>query len=420
MNTDTQSVRDKENTLKGFNKMYVGPIRNFQRMWFVPFIMGLGSVSMDNTSLRDTWNGVDIGGPNNVGGVGGAAVNANNVQIAQREGRIRRIYTIVLAYIDPTCATYDEIVENFADDGIAALLHLGQVGDIPYTPEEVTELENEWNTMTYRNIPSDLSPVVVDEELPRRWGNAVKMEARKFNVVKTNREQYTKFINGLPPQLTQFVYIEREQGVPGTDVYPALYPPNYPSVALRGQGHPSAGQPDMNKVIARYARHWKGMIKNGSVIINDKKKQTDGAYFAGKGKGKGKGGGKGNYYSGKGKGMKGQGKGGRGTSYFGGRGNGTPDNEGPRGPTEKTRCFKCGGLGHYANDCSTTIAIDKDILNGITYPHIDKARSADDETGDEAGEQENTGEDPHTDDGNYSYAEHEYEEEYEEHWDSWN
>ena len=93
MNTDTSNTRTNENSLKGFDKHFRGSIRYFQRNWFMPFIMALGSISMDNVTLRDTWLGVDHGGPN--------GPNANAAQNAQRQGRIRRIYAVLLNYIDP-------------------------------------------------------------------------------------------------------------------------------------------------------------------------------------------------------------------------------------------------------------------------------------------------------------------------------
>ena len=68
MNTDTTNIRNDANTLKGFDKYIRGPIKYFQRNWFIPFVLGLGSVIMDNVSLRDTWLGVDHGGPNGPNG----------------------------------------------------------------------------------------------------------------------------------------------------------------------------------------------------------------------------------------------------------------------------------------------------------------------------------------------------------------
>ena len=59
----------------------------------MPFIMALGSISMDNVTLHDTWLGVDHGGPN--------GPNANAAQNAQRQGRIRRIYAVLLTILIP-------------------------------------------------------------------------------------------------------------------------------------------------------------------------------------------------------------------------------------------------------------------------------------------------------------------------------
>ena len=46
--------------------------------------------------------------------------------------------------------------------------------------------------------------------------------------------------------------------------------------------------------------------------------------------------------------------------------------------TDKSRCFRCGGLGHFAltngQKCLTSIKISRDILDKITYPHIDNER----------------------------------------------
>ena len=248
MNTDTSNTRTNENSLKGFDKHFRGSIRYFQRNWFMPFIMALGSISMDNVTLRDTWLGVDHGGPN--------GPNANAAQNAQRQGRIRRIYAVLLNYIDPRCAVYDEIVEMFPDDGISALnyIQMDGVGNIPLTNDEIQSMNNDWNTMDYKKMPDghkceDTSRLIYD------WGNAVKTQARRFPVVKSLAEQYDKFLSGMPTQLQQKVMDERENGLPAATALPAVYPPNYPDPALAGQPHPNAGEPDMTKVIAKYSRY---------------------------------------------------------------------------------------------------------------------------------------------------------------------
>ena len=71
MNTDTTNVRSDANNLKGFDKYIRGPIKYFQRNWFIPFVLGLGSVTMDNVSLRDTWLGTRLRphSSRNVGGM---------------------------------------------------------------------------------------------------------------------------------------------------------------------------------------------------------------------------------------------------------------------------------------------------------------------------------------------------------------
>ena len=120
MNTDTTNIRNDANTLKGFDKYIRGPIKYFQRNWFIPFVLGHGSVTMDNVSLRDTWLGVDHGGPN--------GPNGNAAQVAQRAGRVRRIYAILVNYIDPNCSIYDEIRELFPDNGISAINYIQQDG----------------------------------------------------------------------------------------------------------------------------------------------------------------------------------------------------------------------------------------------------------------------------------------------------
>ena len=418
--TDTSPLIDKQYALKGFSKMFTGPMRNFQRTFFLPFIMGLGNLSQDNVSLRDTWNGVDIGGHN----WGGAA--ANPAQIAQKDGRNRRIFAILLAHIDPRCAIYEEIRESFPDDGISSMRYLEQNGDIPYSPEELAELDNQWNTMTWKYLPKSIPTIEMNEDTIREWGNAVKIYSREFANAKTLRQQYDKFLYGLPPQLAHVMINEREAGIPAADVYPANYPADYANAALRGQANPLAGQVNLTRVIARYSRTWQSMAKAGQIQFN-KPKEDKANFVGGKGKGKGKGG----------KGSFGKGKGGKGSPpFYGGRGNGYQNagSSAANNRTEKDLCLRCGGLGHYANECGTTCEISKPILDGITYPHIEdratqrskylakkqaKANSAQEGDEDREASEECEAEEE-VDDTNYAgeNAEDEYDE-YEAQWAAW-
>lgn len=359
MNTDTTNIRNDANTLKGFDKYIRGPIKYFQRNWFIPFVLGLGSVTMDNVSLRDTWLGVDNGGPN--------GPNGNAAQVAQRAGRVRRIYAILVNYIDPKCSIYDEIRELFPDDGISAMnyIQLDGVGNIPITPEEITAMNNDWNIMDFKKLPENVVTAQSNEQVVQCWGNAVKIQAKRFPNPKTATEQYSKFLDGLPPQLQQKVMDEREQFPQLTIVHPPNYPANYPNVALQGQVHPLAGQPDMTRVIAKYSRFWNLMIDKGLIKANYVQDVSpDDAMFAG-GRGRGKG--------------KGRGRGGR----FGGKGGRGYTPKTPSRPiSNKTCCYKCGGLNHVAKIqntdgswtyCASQEQVDKSILDGIIYPHIPSA-----------------------------------------------
>ena len=156
---------------------------------------------------------------------------------------------------------------------------------------------------------------------------------------------------------------ERENGIPASDVFGANYPADYPNAALRGNANPLAGQPNLTRVISRYARIWQSMAKTGQIHFNKPKDEDRANFISGKGKGKG------------GKGSFGKGKGGKGGwSFYGGRGTGNYDGGNTSSGkirTEKDLCLKCGGLGHYAHECGTKCEISKAILDGISYPHIE-------------------------------------------------
>ena len=74
--TDRANIKDDMNKLKDFNKYWDGiPMKHFDKLWFLPFIMACGNIVMDGHSLKDTFDGVDPGGAN-----GPAANAAQNQQ----------------------------------------------------------------------------------------------------------------------------------------------------------------------------------------------------------------------------------------------------------------------------------------------------------------------------------------------------
>ena len=104
--TDNTNIKLDGNRLKDFSKTWDGmPMHHFRKIWYIPFLMAIGSVIMDGVACRDTINGVDNGGPN--GPAGNAAQNN------QRQARIRRIFTILMCHIDSQSAIYTELERDY-------------------------------------------------------------------------------------------------------------------------------------------------------------------------------------------------------------------------------------------------------------------------------------------------------------------
>ena len=139
--TDRPSF-DNANKLKDFDKIWTGlPMNFFYRNWLFPFIVALGNIVMDGHSLRDTYNQVDPG----ANGLGNATQNQHT------NTRNRRIFAILIAHIDPNAAVRQYLIDEFNDDGIAALTFIAQddIGNIPLHPSVIDEMENEWIALDY-------------------------------------------------------------------------------------------------------------------------------------------------------------------------------------------------------------------------------------------------------------------------------
>lgn len=356
--SDRANVKEDQSKLKDFNKHWDGiPMHQFYKLFFLPFILACGNVVMDGYSLRDTYEG------NDPGGVNGPAANA--AQNQQRTVRNRRLFAVLMNYIDKESAIFEELSADFTDDGISACTYVQQddVGNIPLPEGHVSQMKKEWDNMTLEN-----SNITLGEKCILEWANKVKVKGGLFPVPKTNLDMYNKFMEGLPPQLQSKVTDEREN--PNANFnFPANYAAPHPQA---GNAHVHAGEKDLRKVSAYFNRVWTAMISNGLVRIKEAANRVDDgsdaeANFIGKGKGKGLGKGKG------------AGRGGRG---LGGRGNGEQKSKPVRPLNDKVCCYKCGGLGHVSRTkcedgswlvCATQEQVDHDILNGIKYPHIPSA-----------------------------------------------
>ena len=357
--TDNVNIKLDGNKLKEFNKTFDGlPILHFRKIFYIPFLMALGSIIMDGVPLRETVNGTDIGGANN------NAV-ANEAQTRQREMRIHRIFSILMAHINPACALYKELEQDFGNNGLIALRYVCEdnVGNLPISETELTKMNTKWLKFNFQS-----ENIKIDKNTVANFGDRIQVFGGEFDPIKTPREMYDKFLEGLPPQLQDRVINERSDPNPRF-AYPAQYPAqaNHP---LRGQAHPFAGQKNIKAVITSFSKIWMTMCDTGRVVIP--KSEID-VNWAGKGRGKGT--------KGKGKGSKGY-KGGRGYGEDKGPFSGVGTRVPVRPLNEKVCCYKCGGLGHVAKIkcedgstmyCATQIQIDDKLLNGIQYPHIPSA-----------------------------------------------
>ena len=132
--TDKANVVDDANKLKDFEKVWDGnPMHHFDRNWFLPFIVALGSVVMDGHSLRDTWNQVDPG-------ANGAGTAAQNQQTLTRN---RRIFATLIKYIKPGSFVSTYLQRDFDNEGILALQYIRQddIGNLPLSPGAENKLQ---------------------------------------------------------------------------------------------------------------------------------------------------------------------------------------------------------------------------------------------------------------------------------------
>ena len=135
--TDNANIKLDGNKLKDFNKTWDGlPMHRFRKNFYIPFLFALGSIIMDGVALRDTINGVDHGGHAN------GAPNANAAQQAQRQSRIRRIFSVLMAHIDPTSAIYSELEADYDNEGLIALDYIQEdgVGNKPIPTTEISKI----------------------------------------------------------------------------------------------------------------------------------------------------------------------------------------------------------------------------------------------------------------------------------------
>ena len=110
MTDGNANVQSDVNALKkyGFDKQFDGiPRIHFELYVWKPFLNAIGQISVDGTTLLDTYNDIDPGaqnGPIVAPGLplgiyrGVAQIHANPAQVRQHADRERRLYAVALSH----------------------------------------------------------------------------------------------------------------------------------------------------------------------------------------------------------------------------------------------------------------------------------------------------------------------------------
>jgi len=339
------------NTIPGFeSQTFSGiPIKGFIKNQWRKIRASLGNISQDGSTMLDVLDQKDPGA--GAGTPGGAGTVAQQAQHAARE---RRLYNIICKLTDPACALTSMLESDYVDQGRLAALYFRDENNLPLSQDERDKLQSDWTAASVitLNIP-------VNSGCLYALYNWIRDKSADFVPAKDNTEQYNKILAGAPECL--FSEAVREQKRMNlrppqpSYVFPAVYPAGHPQ---DGNVHANAGEPDPLSLVKALSAHLRIMIDKGLVRVkadkvNEVEEDNDADIMA----------------IGKFKGSK--------PPY-----KRTPMGKDKSGKpvelTETSRCFRCGGLGHFAvtngQKCLTAMRISRDILDNITYPHIKNER----------------------------------------------
>ena len=315
------------------------PINDFLEEFMRPLDMGLGQIVQDGYSLLSCIRGSDAAGYDPLTANPHYAV-ANRQQRSQHDERNRRAFACIMNRIDPLCEPYYEMMSLFNNDGIGAYDYIAQVGNIPYTPDQLKRFESDWTNMNIYTLEREhmltinVKALFVLCGIIRKWSRRLR---------KTKAQERAKFLEAVKviPSMTNRV--ENEMQKPDVNWrFRANYPAFYPA-GIRGTPHPFAGQPDIYRIAQGFHAFWLQKIHDGSI-----KKTPKGLVHA---------------------------------AIVDAQI--TPDNVfivKSSNVTSKTQCFWCGGFGHptvcilddgTAVECASKalkINVDKSFLSRISYP----------------------------------------------------
>jgi len=313
-------------------------------------------------SLTSQYLGKSQGQPNYTGanGVGNAVQqDANNT-------RNQIAFAQLVKVFPEDSAIRRELESDYIDEPHLAWARVKDYLQLPMEDAQVRKITKEWNELSYDQMAAEHG---VTLSMPFQILTHIRKVGDYFDPEKNTEELRAKFLQCLPEQLEASA--DLEIGSPDLSLnFPEHYPATHVKsiVARRADPdaelpvHPKAGECDLEKLAEKLAKVWRSKHANGKVRLKEPQKvvnvnlMTDDdipalapydddeispdemLYFA------------------------------------------------ARAPAdEKTRCYWCGGLGHFSSNydattkqvvkCRTMIKIDTKILDKIVYPHIENVRA---------------------------------------------
>lgn len=326
------------------------PCEFFLQSYKPIFLNGLREKTQDGHTMFAVYEGKDPGGVN----WQGPAPNAD--QQRAHLLRLSRLQAILLTCIDEQTTVYQEISE-MNGDGIAAVNYFFQRMHIPMKAATETKLETYWTLMSVENLNLN-----IEGKMPSVWLKIIMQVAKYFDTPKTINQCWSKFLQGLPAAFSTLASVEMARPDPRF-----VFPPNYGAPhPLQGQPHPLAGQKDLLKLGAEFSGQCQMFIDKGVLRETKGNKQVDVSFDKVIG------------------GVAEVVEANAADFRRGGFSGTARGDKKPGKPFKKADprivCLRCGGLGHMAayklqngqvSYCRTATQIDADILDKITYPHLD-------------------------------------------------
>ena len=235
------------------------PSPYFMEQFYDPLMNALGSVSENGATLFMTALGIDPGGT----APGANPIYAMAPQNVRQQSamRNRKLFACVMNYILATASIYVFMQRNFRNDGMSAVRYIRQFGYIPFAESILKRMRIEWDELTLTGLIKRMQKPLSSRSIFDLVEN-IHERARRLN--ETNINKKIKFLDALPSIMTHIRSKEKLNRVHAGYAFPNLYPPNFPA-HLAGQPHPSAGEPDIDRLARMYSAEWTALIVEGHI-----------------------------------------------------------------------------------------------------------------------------------------------------------